>query len=218
MARVNALEQYVIDNISVPDYFNRFLADKSKGIMELHEETSTATICPFHDDVNPSFRYWKPKRFFMCFGCGVAGDVINLHRLTLQRKLKTKVARETALKDLCRIYNIQYKRHPSSKSKQAEETESLPGDPPSIVEEISVFDRCRKSIHLMEDLREHRKHFTLTSFKQQNDRIKNNTDLTLEEQFRAFEDLDFKAGVAINATDDHFDIVESPVYDITREE
>lgn len=207
MARVNVLEQYLIDNISVPEYFNKYLADKSKGIAELHEEASTATLCPFHDDVNPSFRYWKPKRFFMCFGCGIAGDVINLHRLTLQRKLKTRVSRETAVRDLCRLYGIQYKRPTSSRKNKGISDILVDAEGEKVVlEDISIFDRCRKSIHLMDELREQRRHFTFAMFKQQNERVKANTEMTVEERFAAYEDLDFRACVAINATDDHFDI------------
>ena len=197
MARNNALEQYLIDHVSIPEYFNRFLANKEKGIAELHEETSTATLCPFHDDVNPSFRYWKPKRFFMCFGCGVSGDVINLHRLVLQRAARVKIARETAVKDLCRIYNIKYSNHSKGKKDAPELT---------VVEKVSVFERCRRATHLQTELVEQRKHFSFAMYKQQNTRIKDNSSLTAEERFKAFEELDFKASVAVNATDDHFDI------------
>lgn len=198
MARTNALEQYIIDTISIPAYFNRFLADKKKGIVELHEETSTATICPFHDDVNPSFRYWKAKRFFMCFGCHVAGDVINLHRLRLQRQMGVSVSRVSAVNDLCKLYNIQYKGKAGKGAGGI-----ITKDNVEVADDISVFERCRRSLHLSDALRENRKHFNFLTFKQQNDSVKNGQS-DWSAKFKAYEELDLRTCVAINATDDRF--------------
>ncbi|HEV3157549.1 MAG TPA: CHC2 zinc finger domain-containing protein, partial [Candidatus Baltobacteraceae bacterium] len=33
-------------------------------------------LCPFHAEKTPSFHVHPDRRFFKCFGCGVAGDVI----------------------------------------------------------------------------------------------------------------------------------------------
>ena len=109
MARNGAnakLEEFVVDTISIPDYFNKHLLGTKAGLTRLVDAAGSASCCPFHDDVNPSFRYWKVKKFFNCFGCGVSGDVINLHRLALQQKNNVRVTRDAALKDLCRLYNI----------------------------------------------------------------------------------------------------------------
>ena len=104
------LEEFVKDTISIPTYFNAHILPTKKGLNKLTDHASSASVCPFHDDVKPSFRYWQVKRMFNCFGCGVSGDVINLHRLTLQRKNNVSVSRETALYDLCKLYNIRYER------------------------------------------------------------------------------------------------------------
>lgn len=118
MARNGAnakLEEFIVDTISIPDYFNAHLLGTKEGLTRLVDAAGSASCCPFHDDVNPSFRYWKVKKFFNCFGCGVSGDVINLHRLTLQRKNNVRVTRDAALMDLCRLYNIKLPERASTR-------------------------------------------------------------------------------------------------------
>lgn len=118
MARNGAnakLEEFIVDTISIPDYFNAHLLGTKEGLTRLVDAAGSASCCPFHDDVNPSFRYWKVKKFFNCFGCGVSGDVINLHRLALQRKNNVRVTRDAALMDLCRLYNIKLPERASAR-------------------------------------------------------------------------------------------------------
>ena len=67
MAKTNVLEQYIIDTISVPEYFNKHVIGLKPGLTPLNDLNGSASLCPFHDDVNPSFRYWKVKKFFMCY-------------------------------------------------------------------------------------------------------------------------------------------------------
>ena len=73
------LEAFVCDTISIPVYFNDHLYGTKEGLTKLVESSGSASVCPFHDDVNPSFRYWQAKKFFNCFGCGVSGDVCDCH-------------------------------------------------------------------------------------------------------------------------------------------
>ena len=37
-----------------------------------------AACCPFHNEKTPSFRIWKAKQTYKCFGCGKSGDVFSL--------------------------------------------------------------------------------------------------------------------------------------------
>ena len=37
-------------------------------------------LCPFHGEKTPSFNVNGDKGFFQCFGCGVGGDVDQVHR------------------------------------------------------------------------------------------------------------------------------------------
>lgn len=205
----SVLEQYIIDNISIPDYFNKYIyANLKPGLTAMTDHDGSSSLCPFHDDVNPSFRYWKPKKLFMCFGCRASGDVINLHRLTVQAKTHKPMSREAAIKDLCRLYNIIYKPnktyHTGTGIDDSSNAIEVPEDAPDakVVEDISVFDRCRKEMLISEALADHRKSFNLNIYKTQNAQIRGNSNLTLQQKFAAYAELDLLACTAISCTDD----------------
>ena len=206
-----ALEEYVIEHILIPDYFNRFLVNTKPGLSKLADVNGSASCCPFHDDVNPSFRYWRQKKFFNCFGCNLSGDVINLHRITLQRKLKTRVSREKALFDLCQLYNIQVntqvRTNSLTKTQRTVDTIDTPIESVEI-ETKSVFDKCRQSINLEPALVESRKHFSLLTFRRENKAIQENRNLTLEQRFAAYDKLDYKAQIAISIDEAHLSEAE----------
>ena len=206
-----ALEEYVIEHILIPDYFNRFLLHTKPGLSKMLDVNGSASCCPFHDDINPSFRYWRQKKFFNCFGCNLSGDVINLHRITLQRRLKTRVSREQALKDLCQLYNIQFTtetrtRQITNSQVQVDTIQTSTGT--LEIENQSVFDKCRQSINLEPALVESRKHFNLLTFKRENKAIQENANLTLEQRFAAYDKLDYKAQIAISIDEEHLSETE----------
>lgn len=79
------MKKYVCEKYSVGEYVN------SKIIPSVHytgtNRVITMTkpiICPFHADTKPSFYYHYDEKYkkekFKCFGCGLGGDVIDLHR------------------------------------------------------------------------------------------------------------------------------------------
>ena len=35
------------------------------------------TVCPFHDDTNPSLYFWPETQTWKCFGCGQGGSVFH---------------------------------------------------------------------------------------------------------------------------------------------
>lgn len=206
----SAIETYLIDNISIPDYFNEHIYGTKEGLSKLVDVNGSASCCPFHDDVNPSFRYWKQKKFFMCFGCSVAGDVINLHRLTLQKKTGRRVSRNFAIEDMCKVYGIKYKSKRAGTKKVEEPEEVETSDEKVVIEEDSVFDRCRKSLNIDEALVESRKHFSLNMFKRANQSIiKVSKNYKLETKFAKFDELDLQACVAIAAGEDDFQTAEN---------
>lgn len=198
------LEDYLIEHISIPTYFNKYLADKSKGINELSDLTGTATVCPFHDDVNPSFRYWKAKNLFVCFGCHVSGDVINLHRLTLQRKRGGKVTRAYAVQDLCSLYGIKTVKTEEEAEKLAQE-----GTTDSVVVEKSIFQRARENLDLNKALMDNRRQFNLLTFRRNNEQIKANSNLDEDSRFKAYDELDLMASVALAATNEQLSVVDN---------
>lgn len=197
--KLTALEQYVIDNISVPSYFNTYLLNTKAGLTALTDSCDCSTICPFHDDVNPSFRFWKSKKFFICFGCHISGDVINLHRKTLSRQAHRNISRAEALKDLCRLYNI-----PVKTEKMAAKQELVLDIPNQKSEEkpLTAFEKARQSLDMQNSLVEHRKHFTLDKFIAQNQGIVNNPNLNEQRRIKAYAKLDLKACIAASLIDE----------------
>lgn len=206
-----ALEEYVIEHILIPDYFNRFLYNTKPGLSKMADVNGSASCCPFHDDVNPSFRYWRQKKFFNCFGCNISGDVINLHRLALQRKTHTRVSREKALYDLCKLYDIQMttqvKTNRITKQESKQDVIQM-GTVTTEIQNLSVFDKCRQAIDLNSALVESRKHFSLLTFQRENRQILANNNLTLDERFQAYDKLDNKALIAISIDEGHLSDVE----------
>ena len=79
------MKKYVKANCDVADYVNKHI------VPSVHYRGSNRPIkekqpilCPFHADTKPSFYYHYDEKYkkekFKCFGCGLGGDVIDLHR------------------------------------------------------------------------------------------------------------------------------------------
>lgn len=69
---------------------------------------SSKVICPFHEDINPSMGIIPGTQKFHCFGCGLSGDVIELHRRTLRLLSSTSLDRDASLSDLSEAFGITY--------------------------------------------------------------------------------------------------------------
>lgn len=86
-------------------------------------QTSTFNIvCPFHDDINPSMRINLEENSFICFGCGLTGDVLTFVKLAnpelndLQACiLLEKIVMSKEVKEL----NVHYKKKRRQSNKQA---------------------------------------------------------------------------------------------------
>lgn len=75
-----SMKDRVKENYSVLKYVNKHIVPcvHYKGSNRPLKESSPI-ICPFHSETEPSFYYHAQKNRFKCFGCGVGGDVIDLH-------------------------------------------------------------------------------------------------------------------------------------------
>ena len=181
---LSPIEIFIKENISIVQYFNDHLVDESKRIYPLAESASSSTICPFHDDPRPSFRYWKVKKFFKCFGCDAAGDVIQLHVRT--RALKgTKINRMTAVKELLEMYNL----------KTSIPIEVLEQ------EKRSAFDIARDRLSGKEQIAKSKRGFTITSFIKANNVIKNSR-MPVEAKVKNYAELDLQASAIISEVND----------------
>ena len=68
-------------------------------------------VCPLHDDVNPSMGIimnGKGEELYHCFGCNRWGNVVELHKAVSRRLFKKYLSDDEALKDLCRVFNVDY--------------------------------------------------------------------------------------------------------------
>lgn len=79
------MKQYVCEKYSVGEYVNRKIIPSVRYTGTNRPITMTKPIiCPFHADTKPSFYYHYDEKYmkekFKCFGCGIGGDVIDLHR------------------------------------------------------------------------------------------------------------------------------------------
>ncbi len=67
------IPKFIIDDIrakaDIVDVIGRYLEIKKVG-------RNYRSLCPFHDDKNPSFYISPEKQIYHCFGCGKSGDVI----------------------------------------------------------------------------------------------------------------------------------------------
>lgn len=99
-------EKKLVESISIPQYYNEQIVPNRAGYRLLSAERASS-ICPFHADTDPSFHYWKEKNMFRCFGCGVAGNVVNLHMLWEKTENNRFIDKDTAIKELAKMYNIE---------------------------------------------------------------------------------------------------------------
>ena len=65
--KINA--QDIIDSVDIVDYISQYV--------DLEEQNGEYFgICPFHDDINPSFSVTPETQLWYCFGCHIGGNII----------------------------------------------------------------------------------------------------------------------------------------------
>lgn len=177
-------EQLIVDNVSIVDYYNQFIASK-RGYRKISEQ-KPAGICPFHADTDPSFHFWKEKKMFYCFGCHTAGNVIRMHILWEQTENKRYIDNKVAVIELSKLFNI-----------------TLIEDDSGNIASESIFDIAKRvyspeqydvNIYNPKDL-------TLAGFRTFNNqlkqRIKNNPYVTGEQAVRLYETLDLTLSASL---------------------
>lgn len=98
-------------------------------------------VCPLHNDHDPSMGIMENKNrgeIYHCFGCGSWGDVVDLHIGVMKRLKGIYMSREEALKDLCRIFSIDYSSIPKETDNSSEDKEIL--QEIALVEAMDRFD------------------------------------------------------------------------------
>lgn len=100
-------EQKLVDNITISQYYNDYIhpMDTQKYRKMVGEKPTS--LCPFHDDTDPSFHDWRAKKLYRCFGCGAVGTVIKMHQQVRRQYYKEILSNEEAMKSLARLYNIE---------------------------------------------------------------------------------------------------------------
>ena len=77
------------NKVTVPMYFYNIivpnLGDYYVGDYPVDFDMTPVAKCPLHDEDTPSMRYYEETNSFYCFGCGAGGDVINLHRMFMEK-------------------------------------------------------------------------------------------------------------------------------------
>lgn len=92
---------------TIKEYFNSMIAPRFPHLGYFTSDTSKV-VCPFHEDINPSMGIIPGTQKFHCFGCGLSGDVVELHRRTLLLVNHTSLDRDNSLKDLTEAFGIVY--------------------------------------------------------------------------------------------------------------
>lgn len=76
-------------------------------------------VCPLHNDHDPSMGIIIDKKrgeIFHCFGCGKWGTVVELHIGVMKRLKNIVMSNEDALRDLCRVFDVDYDSLPKEDS------------------------------------------------------------------------------------------------------
>lgn len=110
-------EQKIVDSVTIPQYFNERILPYKTGFRPLSAERPS-TICPFHEDTDPSFHYWREKSAYHCFGCGVSGNVISLHMRWQKQQYNRVINVNIAVKELSEMYGIQLELDEKGEIKQ----------------------------------------------------------------------------------------------------
>lgn len=95
------------------EYYRKFVQPMNPTRYRV--KNSKMMVCPLHNDHDPSMGIIENKKrgeIFHCFGCGRWGDIVELHQGVMQRLKGLYLSYEESLKDLSRIFGIDYSTLP----------------------------------------------------------------------------------------------------------
>lgn len=79
--------------VSIPAYFDAVIVPQLGSYYNDYPvdfDVRPVACCPLHDENTPSMRYYEETNTFYCFGCRRGGDIIQLHRLFMERQNGSK--------------------------------------------------------------------------------------------------------------------------------
>lgn len=96
----------LLKKLSMEEYYLKQVYSRGGKYTKGHPISDRLVLCPLHDDKNPSMGFIHGKdgiTKFHCFGCGKAGDIIDLHM-----GITKTFDRAKALKEVCEILGIPF--------------------------------------------------------------------------------------------------------------
>lgn len=82
----NAIK-YIVDNVDLLEYLT-----SHEGLEFKKYGHNMRTLCPFHEDADPSFSVTIGKNAWYCFGCKTGGSVITFHEMKYKQNRARAVA------------------------------------------------------------------------------------------------------------------------------
>ena len=92
--------KFIKDEINIAEYIGQYIELTGS-------EPNFKSICPFHNDTNPSLSISTDKRIFKCFSCGAGGDIFNFTMLYHKKSFRE------AIKILSEYLGIEDKQDPT---------------------------------------------------------------------------------------------------------
>lgn len=183
MTKTKSPQEIELENrVLIEDYFNKYVVGLKRGLLPL-SEGNTKSICPFHNENDPSFHYWKSRKRFHCFGCGVSGNIVRLHVLTQKAYHNRVVSYGDAINELIGLFNLS-----------------------DVINEVTIaehqqtpFEKARQVLFDNSQYLIAADTFTISKFRKSNNAIIE-ADLPLHIKLRQFEELDILAGLISSQT------------------
>ncbi len=90
----------VKERVLIPDYIDKIVKQEMPWYFTdyaIDFDNRPYIKCPLHGEDTPSFRYYEETNTFYCFGCGIGGDVIKLHREFVERLNNEQISFNSAV-------------------------------------------------------------------------------------------------------------------------
>lgn len=72
----------IVRAIQMPEYFKEVMPVLDANLTDIWSDLQDngKSLCPFHDERTPSFRWIEQTNTCYCYGCNTGGDIIHIHR------------------------------------------------------------------------------------------------------------------------------------------